>query len=79
MNDMINYLTTKNRLLVALLAFILPFSFAKAEVKEDGKTISQGWYVGIEGGMPEHLHKNNFVWESGVRLGFSLPFNNHQQ
>ena len=46
---MINYLTTKNRLLVALLAFILPFSFAKAEVKEDGKTISQGWYVGIEG------------------------------
>ena len=30
-------------------------------------------------GMPEHLHKNNFVWESGVRLGFSLPFNNHQQ
>ena len=46
---MINYLTTKNRLLVAILAFILPFSFAKAEVKEDGKTISQGWYVGIEG------------------------------
>lgn len=52
MNDMANYLTTKNRLLVAMLAFILPFSFAKAEVKEDGKTISQGWYVGIEGGMP---------------------------
>lgn len=34
---MINYLTTKNRLLVALLAFILPFSFAKAEAKEDEK------------------------------------------
>ena len=49
---MINYLTTKNRLLVAILAFILPFSFARAEVKEDGKTISQGWYVGVEGGMP---------------------------
>ena len=79
MNDMINYLIIKNRLLVALLAFILPFYFAKAEVKEDGKTGQQGWYVGIEGGMPEHLHKNNFVWESGVRLGFSLPFNNHQQ
>lgn len=31
---MINYLTTKNRLLVAMLAFILPFSFAKAEVKK---------------------------------------------
>ena len=23
-------------------------------------------------GMPEHLHKNNFVWESGVRLGINL-------
>ena len=23
-------------------------------------------------GMPEHLHKNNFVWESGIRLGFSF-------
>ena len=22
--------------------------------------------------MPEHLHKNNFVWESGVRLGISF-------
>ena len=46
---MINYLTTKNRLLVAILAFILPFSFARAEAKKDGKTISQGWYIGIEG------------------------------
>ena len=50
---MINYLTTKNRLLVAALAFILPFSFAKAEVKEDGKTGQQGWYVGVEGGYHE--------------------------
>ncbi|MGG6548433.1 UNVERIFIED_CONTAM: hypothetical protein NY100_23790, partial [Prevotella sp. 15_C9] len=23
-------------------------------------------------GMPKHLHKNNFVWESGIRLGFNL-------
>lgn len=23
-------------------------------------------------GMPEHLHKNNFVWESGIRLGISF-------
>ena len=79
MNDMINYLTIKNRLLFALLAFILPFSFARAEVKEDGKTGQQGWYVGIEGGMPEHLHKNNFLWESGIRLGINLPFTNHKQ
>ena len=47
-----NYLTGKERLLVAALALILPFSFAKAEVREDGKTCQQGWYVGIEGGMP---------------------------
>ena len=52
MNDMKNNLTTRHRLLVAALAFILPFSFAKAEVREDGKTGQQGWYVGVEGGMP---------------------------
>ena len=23
-------------------------------------------------GMPEHLHKNNFIWECGIRLGFNL-------
>ena len=23
-------------------------------------------------GIPEHLHKNNFVWESGIRLGISF-------
>ena len=47
-----NYLTGKERLLVAALALILPFSFAKAEAREDGKTGQQGWYVGVEGGMP---------------------------
>ena len=78
MNDMINYLTTKNRLLVAILAFILPFSFAKAEVKEDGKTISQGWYVGIEGGMPFGFStfssfghdKTHFGWAAGLYGGY---------
>ena len=44
-----NHLTTKHRLLVAILAFILPFSFARAEVKEDGMIGQQGWYVGVEG------------------------------
>ena len=47
-----NYLTGKERLLVAALALILPFSFAKAEAREDGKTGQQSWYVGVEGGMP---------------------------
>ena len=47
MNDMKNNLTTRHRLLVAALAFILPFSFAKAEVREDGKTGQQGWYLSL--------------------------------
>ena len=75
---MINYLTTKNRLLVAILAFILPFSFARAEVKEDGKTISQGWYVGIEGGMPFGFStfssfghdKTHLGWAAGIYGGY---------
>ena len=78
MNDMANYLTAKNRLLVAMLAFILPFSFAKAEVKEDGKTISQGWYVGIEGGMPFGFStfssfghdKTHLGWAAGLYGGY---------
>ena len=78
MNDMENYLTTKNRLLVAMLAFILPFSFAKAEVKEDRKTISQGWYVGVEGGMPFGFStfssfghdKTHLGWAAGIYGGY---------
>ena len=78
MNDMANYLTTKNRLLVAMLAFILPFSFANAEVKGDGKTISQGWHVGIEGGMPFGFStfssfghdKTHLGWAAGLYGGY---------
>ena len=78
MNNMINYLTTKNRLLIAMLAFILPFSFAKAEAKEDGKTISHGWYIGIEGGMPFGLStfssfghdKTHLGWAAGLYGGY---------
>lgn len=75
---MVNYLTTKNRLLVAMLAFILPFAFVKAEVKEDGKTISQGWYVGVEGGMPFGFStfssfghdKTHLGWAAGLYGGY---------
>ena len=49
---MVNYLTTKIKLLIAMLAIILPFSDAQAEEKEDGMTGSQGWYAGVEAGMP---------------------------
>lgn len=75
---MVNHLTTKNRLLVAMLAFILPFAFVKAEVKEDGKTISHGWYVGIEGGMPFGFStfssfghdKTHLGWAAGLYGGY---------
>ena len=78
MKNMKNDLTTKHRLPVAILAFILPFSFARAEVKEDGKTISQGWYVGIEGGMPFGFStfssfghdKTHLGWAAGLYGGY---------
>ena len=66
-----NYLTGKERLLVALLAFILPFSFAKAEVKEDGKTGQQGWYVGVEGGMPFGFSTFSSFGHDKTRLGWA--------
>ena len=61
-----------------MLAFILPFSFVKAEVKEDGKTISQGWYVGVEGGMPFGFStfssfghdKTHLGWAAGLYGGY---------
>ena len=75
---MVNHLTTKNRLMVAMLAFILPFAFARAEVKEEGKTRWQGWYVGIEGGMPFGFStfssfghdKTHLGWAAGVYGGY---------
>ena len=75
---MINHLTARNRLLVAMLAFILPFSFAKAGVKEDGMNRSQGWYVGVEGGMPFGFStfssfghdKTHLGWAAGLYGGY---------
>ena len=72
------YLTGKERLLVAALAFILSFSFAKAEVREDGKTGQQGWYVGVEGGMPFGFStfssfghdKTQLGWAAGLYGGY---------
>ena len=73
-----NYLTRKERLLVAALALILPFSFAKAEAREDGKTGQQGWYVGVEGGMPFGFStfssfghdKTHLGWAAGLYGGY---------
>ena len=49
---MANYLTIRIRLLIAILASVLPLSTMKAEEGKDVLIPSQGWYVGIEGGMP---------------------------
>ena len=73
-----NYSTRKERLLVAALAFILSFSFAKAEVREDGKTGQQGWYIGVEGGMPFGFStfssfghdKTQLGWAAGLYGGY---------
>ncbi len=75
---MINYLTTQIRLLVAILAFVLPLSFAKAEVKGNVRTDSQGWYIGIEGGMPLGFStfssfghdKTHLGWAAGLYGGY---------
>ena len=55
-----------------MLAFILPFAFVKAEVKEDGKTISQGWYVGVEGGMPFGFSTFSSFGHDKTHLGWAV-------
>ena len=49
---MANYLTIRIRLLIAILASVFSLSTMKAEEGKDVLAPSQGWYVGIEGGMP---------------------------
>ena len=49
---MANYLTIRIKLLIAILASVFPLSTMKAEEGKDVLTPSQGWYVGVEGGMP---------------------------
>ena len=49
---MANYLTIRIRFLIAILASVLPLSTMKAEEGKDVLIPSQGWYVGVEGGMP---------------------------
>ena len=49
---MANYLTIRIRLLIAILASVFPLSIMKAEEGKDVLAPSQGWYVGVEGGMP---------------------------
>ena len=75
---MANYLTIRIRLLIAILASVFPLSTMKAEEGKDVLTPSQGWYVGVEGGMPFGFStfssfghdKTHFGWAAGLYGGY---------
>ena len=72
------YLTIRIRLLIAILASVLPLSTMKAEEGKDVLAPSQGWYVGIEGGMPFGFStfssfghdKTHLGWAAGLYGGY---------
>lgn len=75
---MANYLTIRIRLLIAILASVFPLSTMKAEEGKDVLTPSQGWYVGVEGGMPFGFStfssfghdKTHLGWAAGLYGGY---------
>lgn len=75
---MANYLTMRIRLLIAILASVLPLSTMKAEEEKDVLVPSQGWYVGVEGGMPFGFStfssfghdKTHLGWAAGLYGGY---------
>ena len=75
---MANYLTIRIRLLIAILASVLPLSIMKAEGGKDVLIPSQGWYVGIEGGIPFGFStfssfghdKTHLGWAAGLYGGY---------
>lgn len=75
---MANYLTIRIRLLIAILASVFPLSTMKAEEGKDVLAPLQGWYVGIEGGMPFGFStfssfghdKTHLGWAAGLYGGY---------
>ena len=75
---MANYLTIRIRLLIAILASVLPLSTMKAEEGKDVLIPSQGWYIGVEGGMPFGFStfssfghdKTHLGWAAGIYGGY---------
>ena len=75
---MANYLTIRIRLLIAILASVFPLSTMKAEEGKDVLIPSQGWYIGIEGGMPFGFstfssfgHDKTYLgWAAGLYGGY---------
>ena len=68
---MANYLTIRIRLLIAILASVLPLSTMKAEEGKDVLIPSQGWYVGVEGGMPFGFSTFSSFGHDKTRLGWA--------
>ena len=68
---MANYLTIRIRLLIAILASVLPLSTMKAEEGKDVLAPLQGWYVGIEGGMPFGFSTFSSFGHDKTRLGWA--------
>lgn len=75
---MANYLTIRIRLLIAILASVFPLSTMKAEEGKDVLIPLQGWYVGVEGGMPFGFStfssfghdKTHLGWAAGLYGGY---------
>ena len=75
---MANYLTIRIRLLIAILASVFPLSTMKAEEGKDVLVPSQGWYIGVEGGMPFGFstfssfghEKTHLGWAAGLYGGY---------
>lgn len=75
---MANYLTIRIRLLIAILASVFPLSTMKAEEGKNVLAPSQGWYVGVEGGMPFGFStfssfghdKTHLGWAAGLYGGY---------
>ena len=75
---MANYLIIRIRFLIAILASVLPLSTMKAEEGKDVLAPSQGWYVGVEGGMPFGFStfssfghdKTHLGWAAGLYGGY---------
>ena len=75
---MANYLTIRIRLLIAILASVFPLSTMKAEEGKDVLAPLQGWYVGVEGGMPFGFstfssfgHDKTYLgWAAGLYGGY---------
>ena len=68
---MANYLTIRIRLLIAILASVFPLSTMKAEEGRDVLIPSQGWYIGVEGGMPFGFSTFSSFGHDKTRLGWA--------